>query len=184
MYTAPLNCSHSQVLRNTMAARTDPHTESQGVEFLIAERYVSNNHAPIMNLRRHMCVYEWVYVCVCVCVCVCVQSSPGYFVRPITLPHHTVQGAGSDKQAQSRRYSASSRLHRWVHFKDQTWWRRHDCIKCGSLFLEHGGKHGGHILQNRRKKRTGGRIKNSLRQWNINTKRCVAERINKKRHSI
>lgn len=46
-----------------MAARTDTHTRSQGVEFLIVERYVSNNHTPVMNLKRHTCVYESVCVC-------------------------------------------------------------------------------------------------------------------------
>lgn len=99
MYTTPLNCSHSQVLRSTMAARTDPHTESQGVEFLIVERYVSNNHAPIMNLRRHTCVYVWVCVssllkgilfvlshyCITPCKVLAVTNNPSHGVTQYLL---------------------------------------------------------------------------------------------------
>lgn len=73
-----------------MTAGNDTHTQREGVEFLIVERYVSNNHTPIMNLKRHTCV--------CVCVSLCVHSSQGYFVRPITLRHQTVQGAGREKE--------------------------------------------------------------------------------------
>lgn len=39
-----------------MTAGNDTHTQREGVEFLIVERYVSNNHTPIMNLKRHTCV--------------------------------------------------------------------------------------------------------------------------------
>lgn len=63
MYTTPMSCSTH---RNIMAAWTDTHSHSQGVEFLIVERYVSNNHTAIMNLERRTCVYESISVCVCV----------------------------------------------------------------------------------------------------------------------
>lgn len=57
MYTTPLSLSHSQILRNLMAAQGDEHTQSDRVEFhIIKERYVSNNHSAIKNLKKHNCV--------------------------------------------------------------------------------------------------------------------------------
>lgn len=94
----------------------------------------------------------WRDILVCMSLCVYVQSSQEYFVRPITLLHQTVQGVGSDTHSWC--YSASSWLHCWVHFKDQTRCRRHDRITCGSLWLRH-GKHGGPEAQSKFYKTNG-----------------------------
>lgn len=137
MYTTPLNCPHSQVLSSIMAARTDPHT--------LSVSWISHMYTVII-------LQIWRDILVCMSLCVYVWSSQEYFVHPITLLHQTVQGAGSDTHSWCN--SASSWLHCWVHFKDQTWCRRHDRITCGSLCLRH-GKHGGPEVQSKFYKTNG-----------------------------
>lgn len=77
-----------------MTAQSDTHTRRCEVEFLTAERYVSNNHTRNMDLKRHARVNG--PVCVWLCSA-CVHCSQGYFVHPIALLGQTVHGAGSDK---------------------------------------------------------------------------------------
>lgn len=113
MYTTPLSRSHSQILMSyIMAAWTDTHTQSGGVEFQIDKRNVSNNKSIIKNLKRYNCVNDFVGVHLVFTGVFC--SSYRFTV--------TVWGAGNDEEPQRWYYSATSRLHCWAHFKDQTEW--------------------------------------------------------------
>lgn len=111
MYTTQMTRSLSEVMRNIQNTDTGTHR----VEFHTLERYVFNNHAVIMNLKRQDWVREHV----------CGQASHGYFVHYVT-PSDSAwrwQWPGSSSWC----YSASSRLHRWAQSRDLTRRRRQVC---------------------------------------------------------